>query len=194
MVAVGSYFVASTYAKYTTDVAGSSAGTVAKWKWVINNSTIDSTSAATNVYTFNLFDTVKDSDLTSNETDVDTGKIAPGTGGSVDISIENQSEVNATYAIAFAETNANNIPIEYSVNGTNWVSSVSSLNVAATNIAMKNGNATLKVYWRWAFTGDASTNYTSSQTDATDTSLGFAANTTAPTVQLTATVTVTQVD
>ena len=68
MVAVGSYFVASTYAKYTTDVAGSSAGTVAKWKWVINNSTIDSTSAATNGYTFNLFDTVKDSDLTSNET------------------------------------------------------------------------------------------------------------------------------
>ena len=43
MVAVGSYFVASTYAKYTTDVAGSSTGTVAKWKWVINNSTIDST-------------------------------------------------------------------------------------------------------------------------------------------------------
>ena len=59
---------------------------------------------------------------------------------------------------------------------------------------MKTGNASLTVYWRWAFTGAASTNYISSQTDATDTSLGFAANTTTPTVQLTATVTVTQVD
>lgn len=68
------------------------------------------------------------------------------------------------------------------------------MNVAATNIAMKTGNASLTVYWRCTFTGAASTNYISSQTDATDTSLGFAANTTTPTVQLTATVTVTQVD
>ena len=64
----------------------------------------------------------------------------------------------------------------------------------ATAINMGQTASTLTVKWRWAFTGNDSTNYTSTQTDATDTALGFAANTAAPTVQVNATVTVTQVD
>lgn len=194
LVAVGSYFIAGTYAKYTSEIAGSSTATVAKWKWTIGESVIDSAEDATNGYTFNLFNTIKDSDLTSAETDVAAGKIAPGTSGSFDIDITNNSEVNATYAIAFTETNASNVPIEYSSDGTTWVSSVGSLNVTATNIAMNASATTKKVYWRWAYTDAQSTNYTSSQTDVTDTALGFNANTSAATVQVTATVTVTQAD
>lgn len=194
IVAIGSYYISETYAKYVSAVAGSDSATVAKWKWTINSDIIDSVEDATAGYTFNLFDTIKDSDLSSSETDVDTGLIAPGTSGSFDIDITNNSEVNATYAISFTEANASNVPIEYSVNGTTWVSSVSALNVSATNIAMKGGNAVKTLYWRWAFTGAESTNYTSSQTDVTDTLLGFAANTSPATVEVTATVTVTQVD
>lgn len=192
LAAIGSYFIAVTYAKYTSEISGSDTATVAKWKWTINNSVIDSADDIANGYTFNLFDTIKDSDLETAETDVVTGKIAPGTSGSFDIDITNNSEVNAKYAISFTETNTSNVPIEYSTDGTTWVSSVGSLNVAQTDIAMNASSATKKVYWRWAYTGAESTNYTSSQTDATDTALGFNANTSAATVQVTATVTVTQ--
>ena len=47
---------------------------------------------------------------------------------------------------------------------------------------------------RIAVIGENSINYTSAQTDVTDTALGFAANTTRPSVSVTATVTMTQVD
>ena len=192
--AIGSYFIAGTYAKYTSDISGSDSAGVAKWSWTINNSTIDSVAAANAGYTFNLFDTVKDSNLTSDETDVASGLIAPGTSGSFDIDITNNSEVNATYAIVFTETNNGSIPIEYSSDGSTWVTTVGSLNVSATAINMGASSTTKTVYWRWAITGSQSTNYTSTQTDETDTALGFGANTSPATVQVTATVTVTQVD
>lgn len=185
LAAIGSYFIAGTYAKYTSQITGSDTATVAKWKWTINNSVIDSAEDTT--YTFNLFDTIKDSDGTSSETDVASGKIAPGTSGSFDIDITNDSEVNATYAIAFTETNANNVPIEYSTDGTTWVSSVNSMDVSTTNIAMGASSAKKTVYWRWVY-------YEDTEGDVADTALGFAANTSAATVQVTATVTVTQVD
>ena len=186
IVAIGSYFVAGTYAKYTSDVTGTDTATVAKWKWVINSTTIDSADDAS--YTFNLFDAIKDSNGSTNETDVATGKkIAPGTSGSFDIDIENQSEVNATYAIAFTETNASSVPIEYSTDGTNWTNTIGSLNVGATAINMNTSATTTTVYWRWAFSPSAAA-------DTTDTALGFGANTSAATVQVNAKITVTQVD
>ena len=191
VVALGSYFVSSTYAKYTSDIEGSDTASVAKWAWEISGVDITSAASLTNGYSFDLFDTIKDSNLSSNETDVTSGYIAPGTGGSFEISIKNKSEVNATYEISFVETNANNIPIEYSTDGSTWVSPITDVAATAINIGQ---TKQLTVYWRWAFTGSASTNYTSTQTDTTDTALGFAANTTRPSVKVDATVTVTQVD
>ena len=186
LAAVGSYFIAGTYAKYTSTISGSDSADVAKWSWTINNTNINS--AETTTYTFDLFNTIKDSDGTSAESDVTSGKIAPGTSGSFDINITNNSEVNATYAIAFTATNGNNVPIEYSTDGTNWSSSVADLNVAATNIAKGASSATKTVHWRWAFTG-------AEGVDAADTALGFSANSSpAPSVQVTAAVTVTQVE
>ena len=212
VVAVGSYFVSSTYAKYTSEITGGDTATVAKWKWQFgSNQIVDSREDLTGVYTFNLFDTIKDTNAdspygvsSSNETDVASGLIAPGTSGSFEIEITNLSDVNAQYAISLSETNNSNIPIEYSTDGTTWVArtSLSTLNIEATDIARADGtynnktdNDTLTVYWRWAYTGDQSTNSTESQTDVTDTNLGFAANTDdVPTVQVTSIITVTQVN
>jgi hypothetical protein len=60
-------------------------------------------------------------------------------------------------------------------------------------VPMKGGTATQStIYWRWVYengTGDTLT-----ANDATDTALGFAANTAAPEVEIVATVTATQVD
>ena len=195
LVAVGSYFVAGTYAKYTSTIAGSDTATVAKWAWEINGDTFTTAASVSSGYTFDLFDSILDTNGGSAETDVHTGLIAPGTKGQITLDITNNSEVNATYAVAFTETNASSVPIEYSLDGTTWTDDISTLDIAATNIAMDGGTATQRtVYWRWAFVGTDSSNYTSTQTDVTDTALGFAANTSAPTVQVTATVTLTQVD
>lgn len=192
LAAIGSYFIAGTYAKYISEISGSDTASVAKWKWTIGKNVIDSAEDAQAGYTFNLFNTIKDSNLTSDESNVDDDKIAPGTSGSFEIDITNNSEVNATYAIAFTETNAGGVPIEYSTDGSTWVS-IGNLSVPATAISM-NANAKAKIYWRWAYTGAQSTNYTSTQTDETDTALGFRANTSPTEVQVTATITVTQVD
>lgn len=206
VVAVGSYFVSGTYAKYTSEFSGYDDVNVAKWSWTINNTDINTyaDSIKQNAYTFNLLETVKDSDGSSTESDVDTDLIAPGMTGEFNIEIKNKSEVNATYAISFVEAQTgvpagiDRIPIEYSTDGgSTWVTNIASAPVAATNIAMKTGTATKTVKWRWAYqVQDANSDpATYGGRDAVDTQIGFAANSaTVPNVKVTATVTVTQVD
>ena len=54
-----------------------------------------------------------------------------------------------------------------------------------------NADDSITVQWRWAFTGDASANYTTSQTDSTDTALGVLGT---DTISVQATIVATQVD
>ena len=201
IIAIGSYFVSGTYAKYTSQVAGTDNANVAKWSFAINDKSFTTAESLEEAYTFDLFASILDTKTGADETDVDDDLIAPGTKGEITLKIDNTSEVNATYAIAFEETNNSNIPLEYSIDGETWVSDIDSLNIAtseeqatSTVLAMKTGTVSKTIQWRWAFVGADSTNYTTSQTDVTDTALGFAANTTRPTVAVTATVTLTQVD
>ena len=185
-------FVGTTFAKYTSKATGSSVGTVAKWAVSVNGTNIAVTPDAT--LTFNLFDTVNEADTTTAEEDVADDVIAPGTGGSVSFSLVNNSEVNATYTITFAETaNASSIPIEYATNiaeGTaNWTDDPTTLTLTPAvgdKLEMNETQTSGTIYWRWAF-GDGST-------DTADTALGIGAQTAPATVTLTATVTVDQVD
>ena len=173
--------VGGTFAKYTSTATGSGSATVAKWAFKANDTAIDLTSAKT--FTFNLFNTIKDSNGTDAETDVSANKIAPGTSGSFALKLTNASEVTATYAIAFTG-DLKSVPLQFSTDGSTWKTSLSDIDVAATNIAI-GADATVTVYWKWAFsTGDTG--------DAADTALGTAASPAQPSV--TATVTFTQVD
>lgn len=177
VVAVGSYLVSGVYAKYTSSATGEGTATAAKWSIKLGTTEI-ATSAAQTVE-FNLFKTVNEEDTTSTEEHVATGKIAPGTGGQVTIAIKNESEVDAEYSLTLAQT-ATVFPIEYSVDGNTWSSTIS--NVKITDAELPRGESKdIKVYWRWAFDGD-------------DTSIGIAAQTTPQQVTVTATVTATQVD
>lgn len=169
---VTSCFVSSTFAKYTSSISGQDTVTVAKWAIEVN----DVDAVAQDSVSFDLFSTIKDSDATSAEADVADGKIAPGTSGAFDLKIENLSEVTATYNVAFAFSNGANIPIQYSLDGDDWNASLSNV---ANNIAA-GGSTTVKVYWKWPFDGN----------DTTDTALGAQA----PTLTVTATITATQVD
>ncbi len=187
-VAISAYSVGGTYAKYTSTIAGSSStARVAKWAFEVNDA------AVTNSFTFNLFDTLYEADTSTAEADVaslgEDKVIAPGTGGKFALKLANASEVNAKYTIDYTVTNESSIPIEFSIDGTNWTTGLADV-TEGVNIN-KGANTTVNVYWRWAFTGDASANYTSAQTDVTDTTLGTAGT---ATVTVKADLTVTQVD
>ena len=90
--------VAGTYAKYTSTVTGTDTATIAKWAWSINNETL---AKGVQTYTLDLFDTINEADTTTTESDVTSGMIAPGTGGKTEVTITNNSDVNATYCSLF---------------------------------------------------------------------------------------------
>lgn len=172
-------FVGGTFAKYTSSGTGTDTATVAKWDIRVNGSEI----ATSDTFTFDLFQTITDSDLTSAETDIAPAAgsiIAPGTSGKFSIAIQNLSEVNATYTIDYTVTNTDNIPVEFSIDGTDWKTNINELDV--TNVAIGLGtDTTVTVQWRWVFDGN----------DTTDTALGSAAT---ATLTVAAAVTATQVD
>lgn len=177
-------FVGGTFAKYTSSATGTDSAAVAKWSIKVNTADI---ATAGGMFTFDLFNTVKDSDLSSNETDmnpVDGSIIAPGTSGKFDIVIKNESQVNATYSIDYTVENDNNIPVQFSTDGTNWKTNINDLDVSDVAINMS-ATETVTVYWKWDY-------YVGAAEDAIDTTLGTTTPT--PGLYVHATVTATQVD
>lgn len=204
-VLVTSYSVSGTYAKYTSEFTGSTdTARVAKWAFSINNTDM---TTANNEFKFDLFKTVNDElNPTVAETDVKVGNqqtdeviIAPGTTGSFKIALVNNSEVNAEYTVDYTVTNTANIPVEFSIDGTNWTTSLA--DVAATGIGM-NGNGSedeINIQWRWTYDSEDRTSSTGVDTtladstdDEYDTALGV--KTTADTISVKAVINVTQVD
>ena len=173
--------ISGTFAKYVSTSNGSDSARVAKWDIKLEDA------AMTNTFTFDLFNTVKDSNGTDNETDVKAGEgetiIAPGTSGSFEINLKNDSEVNAKYAIAYTVTNENDIPVEYKIGDGEWTSDLATLNATDVDINM-GASAAVTVQWRWAYSVDDTK-------DAADTTLGLAGT---ATITVAADVTVTQVD
>ena len=189
LVLITSSFVGGTLAKYTSESQGESTATVAKWSFKVGegDNKVDITGAET--VTFNLFNTVKDSNGTDNETDVSAGKIAPGTSGSFELKVENASEVSADYKVDFTVTNTNSVPLEFSTDGINWSTTLAS--ITGQKLTAGTGTATETVYWRWVFERGSDDTQKVTNNEA-DTALGTAAN--APTVKITATISATQVD
>ena len=188
-------FIVGTYAKYTTELVGSDVTTAAKWAWQINDSDVSKNDTE---FTFNLFDTIKDTKDGNEETDVKATKIAPGTKGSFEIKVENLSEVNAYYNLTLNETkgqDVSNAKIEYSIIGTDdaadWTTSLNTFNLTNTLLEMETGSKTLTIYWRWAYSP-------SEAQDNIDTTVGFAAANSASdvdkTITIEATLNFTQVD
>ena len=180
VVAVGSYFVSGTYAKYTRALSGSDTATVAKFS--VEATGLNKEQNAT----ISLFDTVKEADVTANEENVASDKIAPGTGGEFTTTLTNKSEVDVKAVITLKETsNTSNVPIEYSLDKTTWKKAselTKEVNLDYVGKASATTNDDVTIYWRWAFEG----------TDTADTALGEA--TTAPTVETQVTATFTQID
>ena len=188
-VMLTSSIIGSTYAKYQTVITGNDSTVIAKWLFKDennSNATIDLSSTKT--FTFNLFNTIKEADTISTETDTINGKIAPGTGGKFEIRIKNASDVVAKHKLQLSETNASNVPIQYKLStetSSAWAS-LTDFNSGHTSETTLNlgDTASISVDWRWIYGDDSSI--------SSDTALGILG--TSPIVMTTATVTLTQVD
>lgn len=186
--------ISGTFAKYTSNASATDSARVAKWSFTVGGKDI----AKSEEISFDLFNTVNEEDAKTAEGHIQTTDgtiIAPGTGGSFDIVLENKSEVTAKYAIDFTETKNTTdpvIPIEYSTDGTTWKSDINDLDITAddtkTALTFNGGTATIKVYWRWAY--DATTPVRG-QSDDNDTKLGVAGT---GKVEVKAEITATQVN
>ena len=187
--------IGGTFAKYTSTATGTATATVAKWSFKVGTTEIANLTPQT--ITFNLFETINESDTTTAEGDVAAGKIAPGTGGQVAITVENTSEVTAKYKITFAiAENTAGIPLEFSADGgSTWKrfnEDLSGLYYEKNPLASGATDSACVIKWRWAF--DGASDPASIVTDAYDTELGIAAQTSAPTITVSATVVAEQVD
>lgn len=161
--------VSGTLARYTSTGTGTDTVTVALWdvQYKDNTSITDPAQDyvqvnGSNGISFNLFNTIKDSNMTDVESDVVAGKIAPGTSGSFNFLLKNSSEVNAKYSVTYTAEEAG-IPLQWSLDGTNWKENLHECNVADVAINMGTSDASITVYWKWAFNGD----------NAVDTGLGL---------------------
>ena len=207
-------FLSGTVAKYTSTGTGTDTASVAKWKFTVESADI----ATTDTWTFDLFNTVNNlkvnpSDDADNDDDVndaadndaDTPQIiAPGTTGSFVIDLVNESEVTAKFGIVFDVDDANNttgttIPLLYRVKvgdtwiggESNWQADLTDFNIdpASTEYdAVLETNAkttTVTVEWKWVFEAGNDTNDTALGADSVDTPVQL---------EVSATVTATQVD
>ncbi len=174
--------ISGTFAKYTSTATATATATVAKWDIKLDGN------AFVNTATFDLAETWTDTrTATSTDVNVTEDYLAPGTEGSFDFTLQNSSDVVATYAISLSETlsatpdgyTEEQFPVEYSVDGSTWNADITQLELDGT-LAIGSAAVTVTVYWRWSYNGN----------DVIDTVFG----TTNPTVTIDATITVTQVD
>ena len=172
--------ISGTFAKYTSTVSGKDTATVAKWSFTQNGTELIVAGTPETV-AFNLFDTIVDTATGAADEEVAANLIAPGTKGQFKIAITNSSEVDATFSVALAE-NVNNIPLQFSLDGSNWKNNIADLPISGT-LEIGSGLSET-VYWQWIFNGN----------DGVDTAAGIAAQTSDNEVEITATITFTQVD
>ena len=176
--------ISGTFAKYTSTATGTDTATVAKWSFKVAST--DIAPAATTTFAVDLFSTAYELTNGAVGTDADAdvkadGKIiAPGTGGSFKLNLENASDVTAKYTITLSSINAAGVPLEFSTdNGTTWVKAaeVTESNITVTGTLNIGATATdsAPIYWRWAFS-------TGNEGDTADTTLGTATALATPSV------------
>ena len=174
LVAATCCFTGYTLAKYTsTATINMGSATVAKWSFTVGDTEIAKSEAQT--ITVNLFETINDTGNTAAETDVATGKIAPGTSGKFDLVVKNTSEVTANYKINFTATGAE-APITFT-----YKIGTTTLEQGTDRALAIGATETITVTWEWPFDGD-------------DTALGIAAQNGTTAVTVTATLVATQKD
>ena len=154
LVGLTSGYVASTYAKYTSNVAGSGTAYVAKWAFADDNDYTE--------LNIELADTVDATTLVAD-------RIAPGTSGALEIEITNEhTEVGVDFTVTLG--NVTNKPANlkfYSDSSFTTEITPGSYSRSGHLQAGYAGAVAVPIYWQWEY-------YTSAANDATDTTRGEA--------------------
>ena len=162
LVAVTAMYVASTYAKYTSEITGNNGtATVAKWAFSTDN--------ATRTLTINLAETYDSTTLVAN-------KIAPGTAGSFNVALVNtNSEVGVDWTIKL--NSITNKPTNLKFYKDSSYTTELTPGTSTITGQLTAGNSTglsVPIYWKWVYeTG--TTPHTAEGEDPADTADGIAA-------------------
>ena len=189
-----------TLAKYSSNATAKGSAKVAKWDIEVGSQKLGSLTS------IDMFDTIYDLDgstpslLAAGDADEEIRKslegnnevLAPGTWGDVDFTVENKGDVKASINVTLSKNSANNLPLLYSDDGTNWYDDVADLDLT-TDLA-PDGTAKVAFLWKWAFdSNDDEASATTKSSDTKDTGLGEAANGT-PTDMIDVSITANQRD
>ena len=157
LVCITSGYVASTYAKYTSDVTGDGTITVAKWNFEEDNSSIKT-------FNINLSKNYDSSTLVNN-------KIAPGTEGSFSVKLLNTSEVGVEFAVTLGDASLDNdisLPKNlkfYSDKEHKKEFTPGEDNITGKLKANDETGVDVTIYWKWDY-------YTNDEDDKVDTEAG----------------------
>lgn len=168
MIALVAGMGAMTYSKYiTTSSTPSQTATAAKWNYVVSANAInlfgteykEGTDANTLATTNEEGTVVVKASSTANI-------VAPGTSGSMTITVDGESEVLAQFTVSIAATSEIHFddyyPIKWKFNGTTY-NNIAALNTALSTLTAKaqwNTDAfeftatTYTISWEWAFNGE----------------------------------------
>lgn len=163
-VLITSSAISGTFAKYTTSIVSARTVKVASWDIKLNGENWK------DVQSFNLFSSANTDDNLINGEKV----VAPGMEGTFTFRIKNDSEVQAKYSLHLIETNIHSIPMEYKIEDDAWQIPIDNKITVVENEMLSIGSDTkeIDIRWRWAITGNQSSNFTATQTNTSDTTLG----------------------
>ena len=156
--------ISGTFAKFTSQASGSTTVKVATWDFNFEDSQSTQKTFAVDLAATTELDGGADEQVdTTNE-----GILAPGTKGSFSISLENKSQVSASYAVSFEYEDASKAPtnLKFCATENGTYSTLADLNGAFAaveeenrTLAHTNGTDTITVYWKWEFTNTDETSY-----------------------------------
>lgn len=152
-------FVGTTLARYTSTTTGSDTVNVAKWQIEVNGT--DITAANNNQPTFDLFGDSTQFDEAGN--DVTAGKVAPGTKGGFNFTVENLADVSVKYTVSFTVTfpdglDNNRFKFYKDAEMTQEITAVDGVYTVANAVEVKVADTavkTVEVYWQWTFDANA---------------------------------------
>lgn len=195
---ISSALVSGTYAKYTQAVTGSDTARVAKFAFNLTSGTTTATQSQVGEASFDIFSTT---DTGLYNSGAGASFIAPGTTGTLQLDVDNLSEVNVSVAFALAETFTNmpagvaKIPLYYTIEGddqrysdtlagvyddstdsdTSYKTLAELGSALAASLPASNGTVaqskTVTLNWTWPFAAQAGV---TGQSDPDDTALGIA--------------------
>ena len=159
LILVVCFFAGCAFAKYISNVTGTTVGDIANWSFKVNESTTVISDS------ISLVNTVDPATLVN-------GKMAPGTSGSFSFEVDaTGSEVDVGYYVTFLNENATSGNIHFEYKGVRYADIQSVANeISGVLNASNNQKEVVTIGWIWLYEADINDNI--EKYDAQDTLIG----------------------